>query len=249
MDEVASADWPAVERWFVPERPGPLIYQHLRHTGWGRCRVDRWPNPRVVLAEVPGNYALRGDPAALDPAELADVAGFVEAPPEWRPVLTAAAGEVAVWPRIVAVLPAGHTPPAAAPGTARPLGPADAGALRDHDPEGSWIAQTWGGPDALAHAGVAHGSFVDGRLVSIAVPFFVGTRHADLGVVTEAGFRGRGLSTACAAGVIADLRARGLVPTWTTSPDNTASRAVAARLGFVPHREDVLYAVRVPIPT
>ena len=80
------------------------------------------------------------------------------------------------------------------------------------------------------------------------MPFYVGARHADLGVVTDPGFRGRGLSTRCAAAVAADVRARGLVPTWTTSPDNTASLAVAARLGFVRHREDVLYAVRVPIP-
>jgi predicted GNAT family acetyltransferase len=68
-------------------------------------------------------------------------------------------------------------------------------------------------------------------------------------VVTDPGFRSRGLSTRCAAAVAADVRARGLVPTWTTSPDNTASLAVATRLGFVRHREDVLYAVRVPIPT
>ena len=48
--------------------------------------------------------------------------------------------------------------------------------------------------------------------------------------------------------VVADIRARGRRPTWTTSPDNTGSRAVAARLGFVHVRDDVLYAVGVPIP-
>jgi RimJ/RimL family protein N-acetyltransferase len=39
------------------------------------------------------------------------------------------------------------------------------------------------------------------------------------------------------------------VPTWSTSPDNTGSRGVAARLGFVHERDDVLYALRTPIPT
>ena len=68
-------------------------------------------------------------------------------------------------------------------------------------------------------------------------------------MVTEAAHRGRGLSTACAAAVVADIRARGRRPSWTTSPDNAGSRAVAARLGFVPVRDDVLYAVGVPVPT
>jgi GNAT superfamily N-acetyltransferase len=238
----------AVSAWFTPERPGPLIHRHVVHTGVGRCRVDRWPRPRVVLAEVAGNYALRGDPAALAPAELHDVRGFVEAEPHWLPVLQAAAGVVATWPRIIAVLPAGVPIETPTPDAVRRIGPADAAALAAHDPDGSWISNTWGGPDRLAAAAVGHGAFLDGRLFSIAVPFFVGTRHADIGVVTEAAHRGRGWSTACAAAVAADIRARGLLPTWTTSPDNLPSLGVAARLGFVPHREDLLYAVRVPIP-
>jgi len=86
------------------------------------------------------------------------------------------------------------------------------------------------------------------RLVSVATSFFVGAAHEDIGVVTEPGHRGRGLSTSCAAAVVADIRARGHRPTWTTSPDNTGSRAVAGRLGFVHERDDVLYAVGVPIP-
>ena len=248
MRDLARGRWAELAGWFSPERPGPLIHQHQVHTGQGRCRVDRWPDPRVVLAELPGNYALRGDPRRLPAGELADLAGFVEAAPDWLPALRAGAGEVGVWKRIIAVLPADAVSPAAAQ-QARRLGPPDAAALRAYDPAGSWIWSTWGGPDELAAVRVAHGAFVDGRLVSVALPFFLGTRHADIGVVTEAGWRGRGLSTACAAAVVADLLARGLTPTWTTSPDNTASRAVAARLGFVPHREDVLYAVRTPIPT
>jgi RimJ/RimL family protein N-acetyltransferase len=48
--------------------------------------------------------------------------------------------------------------------------------------------------------------------------------------------------------VVADVRSRGRTPTWTTSPDNRASLAVAARLGFAHERDDVLYAVRRPIP-
>ena len=249
MRDIDRDRWPELAGWFEPERPGPLNHQHAVHTGRGRCRVDRWPDPRVVLVETAGNYALRGDPQRLAPGQLDDVAGFVEAPPEWLPVLRAADPGVAVWPRLMAVLPRTTPLPDPCGDEVRRLGPGDVAALVGYDPDGTWIWSTWGGPQELAAARVAHGAFVAGRLVSIAVPFYVGARHADLGVVTDPGFRGRGLSTRCAAAVAADARARDLVPTWTTSPDNTASRAVAARLGFAPHRTDVLYAVRVPIPT
>ncbi len=62
-----------------------------------------------------------------------------------------------------------------------------------------------------------------------------------------AAFRGRGLSPACAARVIADIRARGRTPSWSTSRDNTASRRVAEKLGFARHRDDVLYVAGKPI--
>lgn len=35
-----------------------MIYEHVARTGNGRCRVDRWPHPRVVLAELGSNVAL-----------------------------------------------------------------------------------------------------------------------------------------------------------------------------------------------
>jgi predicted GNAT family acetyltransferase len=84
--------------------------------------------------------------------------------------------------------------------------------------------------------------------VSVACVFFLGRRYADIAVVTEPASRGRGFSTACAAAVAGQIRADGRRPTWTTSPDNAASLGVAARLGFVHARDDVLYAVRTPIP-
>jgi GNAT acetyltransferase len=194
-----------------------------------------------VLAQIAENYALRGEPDRLRASDLDDVAGYVEAPPCWRPALQAVDPDVRDWPRVIATLPPAAGPAAApaVPGSARHevgrIVPADARAIADHDPDGAWITNTWGGPSGLAAAAAAHGAFVAGRLVSIAVPFYLGARYGDIGVVTEAAQRGRGLSTACAAGVVADLRGAGLIPTWTTSPDNLASLGVAARLGFVRH--------------
>ncbi len=233
--------------WFTPERPGPLIFEHIARTGHGRVRVDRWPDPRVVVAELPGNLSLRGDPEHIPPADLAELSGFVDAPPEWLPALRASDPAVAPWDRLIAVLPATTPTPPTTPDV-RLLTSDDAPAFAGLSAESAWIAETWDGLPGLLAAGVARGMLVDGRVAALAVPFYVGGRYEDIGVVTEPHHRRRGLSTACAAALIADIRARGRVPTWSTSPDNIGSRGVAARLGFVHERADVLYVLRTPIP-
>jgi GNAT superfamily N-acetyltransferase len=245
---VPAADVSALRPWFVPERPGPLVFAHVAATGVGRCRVDRWPEPRVAAAECGGNVALRGDPTVVSPDALAELVGFVEAPPSWEPVLRQADPRTATWQRVIFALPDDARPPPAG-GDVRRLGPADVGGLAGLSAGISWIAATWGEPAGLAAAGVAWAAFDGERPVSVAVPFFLGEAHEDIGVVTEPGHRGRGLSTACAAAVVADIRRRGRRPTWTTSPDNVGSLRVAARLGFTLVRTDVLYAVRTAIPT
>ncbi len=153
---------------------------------------------------------------------------------------------------MIAVLPDPVEAPDPAPAphgvrVRRPVA-SDVGGLAALHPEIAWIHATWGGAPGLVAAGVAWAAFADGRPVSVAVPFYVGEEHEDIGVVTDAAFRGRGLSTACATRVAADIRARGRRPTWSTSPDNAGSLAVAAHLGFVHVRDDVLYAVRMPLP-
>ncbi|MDN5861645.1 MAG: GNAT family N-acetyltransferase, partial [Pseudonocardia sp.] len=243
MIPVPLADATPLRAWFAPERPGPLVFKHMLSAGVGRCLVDRRDDPQVVLAELPGNIALRGDPPQLTAGALDHLAGFVDAPPEWLPVLRAADPATAVWDRVVATLPA-EVP--VVKGGARLLGPGDAAALAAFEADGAWIHETWGGPAAMAASGMARGAFDGGRLVAVATAFFVGDIYEDLGVVTDSAYRGRGLSTDCSAALVADVRARGRIPTWTTSPDNAPSLAVADRLGFQQVRTDVLYALRVP---
>jgi GNAT superfamily N-acetyltransferase len=232
-----------VSSFFAPERPGPLVHPHILTSGIGRCRVDRWPRPRTAVAELPGgNVAVRGEPR-----DVPGLTGLLDAAPEWLPVLRVMDPGTAVWPRLIAVLPDAVELPDPGPAVRRLTG-ADADALAGLHPSISWIGVTWGGAAGLAASGVAFGWFDDGRLLSVACAFYVGRRFEDVGVVTEPAHRGRGLSTACAAAVLRDVRARGRRPTWTTSPDNTGSRRVAEHLGFVLDREDVLYAVRTAIP-
>lgn len=248
MQLVPPADLPALRSWFTPERPGPVIYQHVVSSGLGQCRVDRWPDPRVVLAELAGNISLRGDPAALTAAEVAEISGLVEAPPEWLAVLRESDPDLAVWPRVIAELPASAPTPAPQAGV-RLLTGADADLLAALPASLAWIHESWGGIDGLLRAGTGYGCEVDGKLASVAVSFWSGTAYEDIGVVTVAEHRRKGLSAACAGAVVADIRARGRTPSWSTSPDNTGSLAVAERLGFAHQRDDVNYCVRTPIPS
>jgi GNAT superfamily N-acetyltransferase len=248
---LTRAQLATVRHWFLPERPGPLIAQHVLATGNGTCLADRWPDPRALVAQTGGNYTLAGDPGALDAGDLRDhVAGFVEAPAPFVPLLRAAFGEVAEWRRVILTLegPAGPVPAPGAGHLVRRLSAGDGGSLAALGQETAWIANTWGGPAGLATSGMGWGAFAGPRLVAVACPFFVGEAYEDLGVATEPGFRGLGLSTACAGEVARDVRRRGRIPTWTTSPDNAASLRVAAKLGFGLRRRDVLHVVGVPVP-
>ncbi|HEX2298560.1 MAG TPA: GNAT family N-acetyltransferase [Pseudonocardiaceae bacterium] len=210
--------------------------------------MDRWPNPRTVLADVAGNISLRGDPDHLsdDPGE--QLAGFVDAPESFVPVLRNLDPGMLTWERVIFEFPGEAVRPAQPAPAVRRLAAADADAIAGLAEDIRWIAASLGGPVELARSELAWGAFDDGRLVSVAVPFYLGERYEDVGVVTERAFRCRGWSTACAAAVIADISARGRRVTWSTSTDNPASLGVANRLGFHRVRGDVLYLLRIPIP-
>lgn len=250
MHEIAADDRRRFAAWFAPERPGgAMCAAHVARTGIGSFYADRLDEPRAVLAQAPGNAALRGDPGAVRPEALDVLEGFVDAPPEWLPVLRQADPGVTPWDRVMFELPAEVEVPERIAGIdARLLGPADTAAIEAFDADGAWIHKTWGGAAGMAGSGTARGVFVEDRLVSIAVAFFLGEVHEELGVVTDSAHRGRGYSRAASAALCADIRARGHVPAWTTSPDNAASVAVAERLGFRRVGTGLLYAVRVPIP-
>jgi RimJ/RimL family protein N-acetyltransferase len=235
-----------------PERPGLLVAQHVLATGHGSCLADRWPEPRVLLAESGGNFTVAGDPDVLHPRDLIGrLIGFIEAPASFVPLLLTAFPEAQEWQRMIFTIEGprlSNSSPPHGDARIRRLGPGDAEALVGLGPESGWITKTWAGPIGLATSGMGWGAFAGGQLVAVSCPFFVGERYEDLGVVTEPSFRGRGLSTSCAAAVCQDVRRRGRTPIWTTSPDNTASLAVAAKLGATLHRRDRLFVVGVPIP-
>jgi GNAT superfamily N-acetyltransferase len=238
-----------LQSWFLPERPGPLVGPHVINTGQGCCWTDRWPGPRALLVETAGNYSLLGDASALSPADLQPhLQGFVEAPEGFVPLLRAAFPDLVIWPRVIYTQPSTLDPPPPNNLSLRRLTPCDAQSLVNLDPDLAWISKTWGGPGGLAESGYAWGAWAEGQLASVACTFFLGQTYEDIGVVTEPGFRGQGLSTACVGALCQDIWARGRQPSWTTSADNVASQRVAEKLGFSLRRVDMLYVIGLETP-
>ena len=250
MIQITPDQTAKLKDWFVPEQPGAsLVGLHVIQTGHGACFVDRWPEPLTVLADAGGSYALLGDPDVIEPADLRSrVAGFLEAPEPFGPLLRESFPELAMWDRVNLEL--SHSPrlPSPRASEVRRLRPKDGRDLRDLSPDSAWIWKTWDEPSRLAESGHAWGAFAEGRLVSVACTFFVGERYEEMGVVTEPEYRGMGLSTACAGALCADVQDRGRTPSWTTSPDNEASLRVALKLGFEVQRHSRLYVIGMPIP-
>ncbi len=86
--------------------------------------------------------------------------------------------------------------------------------------------------EQLLEAGAVAGAVIEGELVAAASTWAVSARYADLAVVTAGRWRGRGLATACARLLIAEIRRSGREPVWSTGEDNVASLRVARKLGF-----------------
>jgi predicted GNAT family acetyltransferase len=192
---------------------------------------------------------LAGDPNAFQPADLKGrIAGFVEVPDPFVPLIKATFPDLTFWDRVIFQLDTQPRFTSPARIHIRRLTAVDAYHLWGLSPEISWISKTWSGPIGLAASGFAWGAFVDGQLVSVACSFFLGIQFEEIGVVTEPAFRGRGLSVACAGALCKDIQDRGRQPSWSTSPDNTGSVRVAEKLGFTLQRRDHLYLIGVRNP-
>jgi GNAT superfamily N-acetyltransferase len=245
LRELSPGRRAAARALFLPDRPGPLTGLHAIATGLGRLLVDAETTPRVALALVGFDAQLAGDPAALSADALREnfPSNALDAPSSFLTVLRAAFGEPTIWPRAIQILGEKRVAPPAG-SEVRRLARGDEAALAALDRSLAWIHATNGGPEGVVASGRAFGAFVDGRLASVALPFLVGERFEELGVITLPEFRRRGLGAACASAVADDVRARGRRASWSTSTTNAGSLAVARALGATHDRDDVLYVPR-----
>ncbi len=85
----------------------------------------------------------------------------------------------------------------------------------------------------LLKNGFAAGAVVDNRLVALAHTNAVTAHFGDIGVVTDAAWRGKGFASASASIVASRIQELGRTPVWSAGEDNVASLRVAAKLGFV----------------
>lgn len=79
----------------------------------------------------------------------------------------------------------------------------------------------------------AAGAVVEDRLLAVAFASARTAQHAEIGIVTQEPWRGRGRATVAASLVCGDVQAAGQRPVWSTAEENRPSRRVAAKLGFV----------------
>ncbi len=87
---------------------------------------------------------------------------------------------------------------------------------------------------AALEGGVAGGAVTGGRLVASISLSGATETFGEIGGATLPDWRGAGLATAAASLVARELRARGLVPVWSTGEENRASQKVAEKVGFRP---------------
>jgi len=260
MQELDRRLWPQLET--PEERSCALLAAHTLATGAGAFYVDRWPDPRATACFSGGNLLLYGEASGVASGELGGVIAtlreewdhvFIQAPDAFAGRLREEVRELQGWPRIMFT---GTGPGGAAPAPDWPaprgarvarLTPTDLADLEALSDDIEWIADTHGGPEGLARSGLAVGLWAGGRLVSVAATFFVGKRYEELGVVTEAQFRGRGASPCCSAALIRDIRQRRRIPCWSTTPANLASQRVAEKLGLRREREELHYVAGAPL--
>jgi L-amino acid N-acyltransferase YncA len=85
---------------------------------------------------------------------------------------------------------------------------------------------------AALTGGVVAGAVVGEELVSRVALELSTETYADLNAHTLAAWRNRGLGSAAASLVAAELRNRDLTPVWSAGEENLASRRIAEKVGF-----------------
>ncbi len=223
------------------DTPEMVIPTHLLRRGLCRAVVDGPPErPRAAIIQA---HALPNEPTGFggDPRRLWALLGCLdgwtylnvalEAGPPLAALAEAATGRPsALYEELYYVLD-GPVADWAQP-AARRLTAADTSLMEEATASLGMDDWRYGSAAALIADGFAAGAVIDGQLVAVAFTAARSDLHADIGIVTREDWRNRGLSTATAGLVCADVQAAGQIPVWGTGWDNVASQRVAAKLGF-----------------
>ena len=192
-----------------PETPAPRFFLIRAATGnlW-RVRADLPPALIAGLARLAAAEPVSADLRAA-PRHAAEYAALLA---RHAPIAHTDAG------------PAYYLPESDPPAGAVTITPENVGVLQAHYP------YTRGHLAALAPVVAV---VQDGMAVATCYSARITARVAEAGVHTVEAYRGHGYAAATTRGWAAALRATGLRPLYSTSWENTASQAVAAKIGAV----------------
>ena len=96
----------------------------------------------------------------------------------------------------------------------------------------SYYEEYWGSVSAFLRHGLGYCIVQDGIPVCECTSIFKGGNRAEIDIATHDAHRGKGLAKAAAEAFIGECLATGLEPVWECNADNTASYALALKLGF-----------------
>lgn len=216
-----------------PTQPAPRFF--LGRTAAGNLWRTRHDIPadlvmaleRLVADEPVLGVNNAGGTDNTPPVHAAAYAALLE---QHAPILGTHAGPAYTLPAEDTTPDAAYTGGAGASGiTAIAITPENAHLLRAHFP---WLVTT------LADYAPVTAVVADGHAAAICFCSRITARAAEAGVYTEADYRGRGFAAETVRAWAAAVRAGGRIPLYSTAWSNTASRAVARKLGAAQYGDD-----------
>lgn len=199
-----------------PDHPAPRLF--LGRTVAGNIWRFRHDLPDSLIQRL--DRLLRDEPITADLSQPPSIlAGVVAALEREAPIESLSAGPAWRFP----------DPIPAVEGVV-PVTEANLDAMQRHYP---WTATH------LEELQPCRAIIVDGEGVSVCFSSRISREAAEAGVDTVGAFRGRGYAPAVVAAWASAVREAGLVPLYSTSWDNLASRAVARKLGLILYGADL----------
>jgi GNAT superfamily N-acetyltransferase len=135
------------------------------------------------------------------------------------------------------------------PPSIRPTPPAEY-TLRKVDPElydritGSVIPQSfWDSAEDFLRSGIGFSLLDEAKIISTCFSSFIVGNQLELGIETQPGYRGKGLSVFPAAAAIDYCLSHRYEPVWACRRENTSSFRLALKLGFSPLSYHPYYAI------
>jgi RimJ/RimL family protein N-acetyltransferase len=95
----------------------------------------------------------------------------------------------------------------------------------------------WNSADEFVAQSIGYSVYYDNTLASLAFAAFINSDVLEIGIETDAAFRGKGLAYHSCAALIDYCLERDLEPIWACRGSNAGSRKLAQQLGFEISRE------------